>query len=66
MEIQVEVSKDLPLLDETRKLQKFIKTIDAHLTASLGFSPKITLVEPKTIQRSSGGKMRRVTDKREI
>ncbi|MBT3275080.1 MAG: phenylacetate--CoA ligase [Spirochaetales bacterium] len=66
MEIQVEVSKDLPLLDETRELQKFIQRIDTHLSVSLGFSPKITLVEPKSIQRSSGGKMKRVIDHREV
>lgn len=65
MEIQVEVSKELPVLDETRELQKFLSTIETHLTTSLGFTPKVVLVEPKTLERSSGGKMRRVIDKRE-
>jgi phenylacetate-CoA ligase len=65
MEIQVEVSKELPILDETKELQRFQSTIEQHLTTSLGFSPKINLVEPKTLERSNGGKMIRVIDRRD-
>ena len=64
MEIQVEVSKDLPVLDETGVLIQFRKNIERHLTTNLGFSPKVTLVEPKTLQRSTGGKLNRVVDNR--
>ena len=64
MEIQVEVSKDLPVLDEIKEYQKFHDTIERHLTTSLGFSPTVNLVESKTLERSTGGKMSRVIDKR--
>lgn len=64
MEIQVEVSDALPSFDETRALQQFSNRVEEHLTTSLGFSPKVTLVEPKTVERSDGGKMSRVIDKR--
>lgn len=64
MEIQIEVSDALPALDETKALQRFSSRVEKHLTTSLGFSPKITLVEPKTIERSDGGKMSRVIDRR--
>jgi phenylacetate-CoA ligase len=65
MEIQVEVSAALPVLDETRELQKFHDTIQQHLATSLGFAPKVNLVEPKTLERSSGGKLARVLDRRD-
>lgn len=65
MEIQVEVSAALPALDETRELQKFHHDIAQHLTTSLGFSPKVNLVEPKTLERSNGAKLSRVLDRRD-
>ena len=64
LEIQVEVSNVLPALDETGELLKFKQTLVEHLTTSLGFSPTVTLVEPKTLSRSTGGKMKRTVDKR--
>jgi len=64
MEIQVEVSAALPALDDAGEVLKFKRNIESHLTTSLGFSPKVTLVEPKTLERSTGGKMNRVLDRR--
>ena len=64
MEIQVEVSAALPALDDAGEVLKFKRNIETHLTTSLGFSPKVTLVEPKTLERSTGGKMNRVLDRR--
>ena len=66
MEIQVEVSKNLPVLDEIKEYQKFHATILQHLSTNLGFSPTVNLVESKTLARSTGGKMKRVIDKRKL
>ncbi|MCK4797001.1 MAG: phenylacetate--CoA ligase [Spirochaetes bacterium] len=66
MEIQVEVSAELPFFDELKKLEDFRNTIQSHIKLKLGIKTKVTLVEPKTIKRSRGGKMKRVIDKREM
>ena len=65
MEVQVEVSKDLPAFDKAGELLNFRKKIEDHLTINLGFTPKVTLVEPKTLQRPNGGKLKRVVDIRD-
>ena len=64
VEIKVEVSDMLSLVDEIKKLEQFRNVIKTHLKTVLGIEPTITLVEPKTIERSSGGKIRRVIDRR--
>ncbi len=61
MEIQVEASA----FDEMRELEKLKTKLINHLEATLGIMPKITLVEPKTIKRSEGKKLKRIIDKRE-
>jgi len=66
MEIQVEVPEALPLLDDLGRLQQFKSRIQEHLDTVLGIRTRVTLVEPKTIARSTGGKMKRVIDKREL
>jgi len=66
MELRIEVSEKLPEMDEIKNLQHFKNDVRSRLTANLGFEPKVTLVEPKTLSRSGGGKMKRVIDKREI
>lgn len=66
MELKVEVSDTLSLVDDIRSLEKFRNRIQSHLHAALDIRPTVTLVEPKTIERSSGGKMSRVTDRREL
>jgi phenylacetate-CoA ligase len=66
MEIQVEVPEELPFMDDLGKLQRFKTTVQDKLNMALGIKVKVTLVEPKTIGRSTGGKMNRVIDKREL
>jgi len=64
MEIRVEVSDMLSLVDEIKNLELFRNKIQDHLQAVLDIRPIVTLVEPKTLTRSVGGKLSRVTDKR--
>jgi phenylacetate-CoA ligase len=65
IEVQVEANESIPSFDEIGELQKLQKKLQKHLDTTLGISSKVTLVEPKTIKRSEGGKMRRVVDRRE-
>ena len=64
MEVQVEVSEAI-FSDEVKSLEKLRKRIQEEIKDLIGSSCKITLVEPKTIQRSEG-KAQRVIDKRKI
>ncbi len=65
MELRVEVSKDFPVLDVAGRLLTFRRKVEEHMAQRLGFTPIVSLVEPKSIERSSGGKIKRVIDKRE-
>ena len=51
--------------DEVRKLEAFQQRIGDEIRSALSVSAKITLVEPKTIERSLG-KAKRVFDRREL
>ncbi len=62
LEIMVEVSEEV-FPDAMRKLVEFEKKIENKLEQILGLRAKIKLVEPKTIERTSG-KAKRVIDKR--
>ncbi|HBN83955.1 MAG TPA: phenylacetate--CoA ligase [Clostridiales bacterium] len=62
MEVQVEMTQEM-FSDQVRKLEDVEKKIKMNLESTLGISSKITLVEPKTIQRSEG-KAKRVIDLR--
>ncbi len=62
LEIQVEVSEAV-FSDEIRRLEDLRKRIAHEIYSTLGLTAKITLVEPKTIERSQG-KAKRVIDKR--
>jgi phenylacetate-CoA ligase len=64
MELRVEVSDKLPFFDELKKLEVLRDKIQIHLNNVLGINSKVTLVEPKTIQRSTGNKLERVIDLR--
>lgn len=64
LEIKVEVSEQL-FSDEIRKLEALRDRISEEIRSVLGLSAKITLVEPRTIERSLG-KAKRVIDRREI
>lgn len=64
LEIQVEVEERF-FSDEIRQLEKLSKKIASTLKTALGVAVKVTLVEPKTIERNMG-KSTRVIDKRKL
>lgn len=64
IEIQVEVTESL-FSDEVRKLEALRDQIHHQIKTMLNVSAKITLVEPKTIERSLG-KAKRVQDRRKL
>ncbi|BCV20431.1 phenylacetate--CoA ligase family protein [Moorella sp. Hama-1] len=64
LEVKVEVSETL-FSDKVRRLEDLEKRLRHELESTLGISVKVTLVEPKSIQRSEG-KAVRVIDKRNI
>ena len=64
LEVQVEVEEHF-FSDEIKELEKLTKKISRVLQDALGLSVKVTLVEPKTIQRSQG-KATRVIDRRKV
>lgn len=64
LEVQVEVEESF-FSDEIKQLERLTKKIAHVLHTALGLSVKVTLVEPKTIQRSEG-KAKRVIDKRKL
>jgi phenylacetate-CoA ligase len=53
LEIKVEVSEEI-FSDEIKKLESLQRRIFEEMRSVLGISAKITLVEPKTIERSLG------------
>lgn len=62
LEVQVEVEERF-FSDEIKELEKLTQKIRNVLQSALGLAVKVTLVEPKTIERSEG-KAKRVIDKR--
>jgi phenylacetate-CoA ligase len=64
LEVQVEVSEKI-FSDEMKKMDQLKNKLENDLKDYLGVNAKVTLVEPKTIQRSEG-KAKRVVDKRKL
>ncbi len=62
VEVLVEVDEKI-FSDEVKKLHEFEERIKMEIEGLLSIGVKVTLVEPKTIQRSEG-KAKRVIDKR--
>lgn len=62
IELRVEVTERI-FSDEVRKLEGIQRTIQNEIESVIGISIKVTLVEPKTIERSEG-KAKRVKDLR--
>ena len=62
LEVQVEVNEKI-FSDEIKKLENVRCKIQREIESTLGISVKVTLVEPKTLQRSEG-KAKRVIDMR--
>jgi phenylacetate-CoA ligase len=63
-EVQVEMTDEM-FSDEVKRIEKRENDLLAHMRAMLGISPKVTLVNPRSIARSEG-KAVRVIDKRKI
>ena len=51
--------------DDVKSIEKTEKRITASLRSMLGIGAKVTLVNPKSIERSEG-KAKRVIDKRKL
>jgi len=66
LEVRVEITEDMPGMDEITKLEQLRAGIARGLAALLDVPAKVTLVEPRTFARSEGGKARRVVDKRPV
>lgn len=64
LEVQVEVNERV-FSDEIRQLESIRQRIQDELQSALGLTATVTLVEPRTIQRSEG-KAQRVIDKRKL
>ena len=64
LEVQVEIEERY-FTDEIKKLEELKKKITTILQSAIGLACKVKLVEPKTIERSSG-KAVRVIDKRKL
>ena len=64
MEVMVEVSED-SFTGNYRELEQLQLSIKEKLSSVLTITPRIKLVEPKTLERTSG-KSKRVTDKRNM
>ena len=63
LEIKVEVSPEV-FSDEVKKMETLRERIAQEMYSVLGISARITLAEPKTIERSMG-KSKRIIDVRE-
>lgn len=64
LEVQVEMNSGM-FSDTVRNLEKVEKRIAGALQSTLNIAAKITLLEPKSIQRSEG-KAKRVEDRRKF
>ena len=64
LEVQVEMVPEL-VSDEVRVVEDLGRRLRSRIESSLGISVTLTLVGPKTIQRSEG-KAKRITDKRKL
>ena len=64
LEVQVEVEERY-FDDDMKGLEALTKKITHELKQALGLAVKVTLVEPRTLERSEG-KAKRVIDKRKL
>jgi phenylacetate-CoA ligase len=65
LEVQVELSEQLPAFDELKTLERVRGTIARRIEAVIGIQAKVSLVEPRSLGRETGGKARRVVDNRQ-
>jgi len=64
LEVKVEVSPSM-FKDEMKRMKTFQESITVRIQTVLGIGVKVTLVEPKTLERYQG-KAKRVIDKRKM
>jgi phenylacetate-CoA ligase len=64
VEIRIEVTSNSFAFDEIKRVQNFQEKIRQELINSLGLHAKITLIEPKSLGRTNGEKIKRVIDMR--
>jgi phenylacetate-CoA ligase len=64
MEVQVEILESFPAFDELKNLERLRDTITRNIEVILGVEAKVTLVEPRSLLRTSEAKERRVIDNR--
>ena len=64
LEVKVECSPGM-FMDEMKEMKKFQEFVSARLQSVLGLAAKVTLVEPKSLERFLG-KAKRVVDKRNM
>jgi phenylacetate-CoA ligase len=64
LEVRVEMTEDL-FSDEVKVVERKEREIEAELSSALLIHSKVSLVEPKSIERSEG-KAKRIIDKRKI
>lgn len=64
LEVRIEVSETL-LFDEMKQMQSLREEVTRRLRAALGIGIRVSLVEPKSIERSVG-KAKRVLDLRQV
>lgn len=65
LEIQVEVSEGI-FADTVSKLEALEEKIAGGIRSALGISPRVRLVEPRTLERTSGKSRQVVVDNREL
>ena len=65
LEVQVELSEQLPAFDELKTLERVRGTIARRIEAVIGIQAKVSLVEPRSLGRETRGKARRVVDNRQ-
>lgn len=64
IELKIEISPEFFSIDEIKRAEDFRKKIIHYLLTRLGLHAKVTLIEPKSLGRSTGGKVKRVVDLR--
>ena len=64
IELRVEVDEE-SFSDETKEMEALRRRLQETIKSRLGINSKITLMEPKSIERSIG-KSQRIIDKRKI
>ena len=66
MEIKIEISENIPFLDELKTLEKLKLSLEQKIQSMFGIAARITPVEPKSLGEAPEGKVKRVLDRRDM